>query len=175
MRYFLLILLAVTCTAQTKPAQDTMLSGIDELEKKCVGLAEAMPQEKYGWRPDAKARSFGAAAQHLAYSNYLLLAFTGEKEPSRSSVEQKIEHHAKLEESVTEKTEIVKALQSSFRAVRESYKNHEGNLNRTVMFAGKPVAVRDVYVSIVTHASEHLGQMIAYARMNGVTPPWSKE
>jgi uncharacterized damage-inducible protein DinB len=49
-----------------------------------------------------------------------------------------------------------------------------GDLQRKVKIDGKVVTVDGMYLRIIVHDNEHMGQLVAYARMNGIVPPWSK-
>lgn len=49
-----------------------------------------------------------------------------------------------------------------------------GDLERKVKVGGKVVPADGIYLRTIIHNNEHMGQLIAYARMNGIVPPWSK-
>lgn len=169
------VILAVGLSAwgQSRTAQD-LRPQLDQLENKAAALVEAMPEEKLGWAPPG-ARSFREAALHLAYGNYLLLNFTKGKTPSRPDIQNKIEQHAKFEKAPAGKDEIVKSLRASFGAVRQALDaKSEEEMAVVIDFFGQKKSTGGMFAVIAEHASEHLGQMIAYARMCGVTPPWSK-
>ena len=82
-----------------------------------------------------------------------------------------------LEKSITDKDEIMKAMKKSFDAVRDAAgKLTEEDLNKMVQTPfDMEMSMRNFMISLLSHSHEHLGQGIAYARMNGVTPPWSKK
>jgi uncharacterized damage-inducible protein DinB len=169
----LLLAGAGTGAAESRVAKD-LRPQIGELEKKAVALVEAMPEEKMGWAP-AGARSFRAAALHMAYGNYLLLNFTKGRTPGREDIQNKISQHAKYEQAEASKAEVVKSLRESFAAVRAALDSKsEEELAQTVDFFGQEKSTGGMFAVIAEHASEHLGQMIAYARMCGVKPPWSR-
>jgi hypothetical protein len=48
-----------------------------------------------------------------------------------------------------------------------------GELTHKVRVDGRDATVDGVYLRIIVHANEHMGQLIAYVRMNGIAPPWS--
>ncbi len=148
------------------------LRPLKEMEEKVLGLAKAVPAEKYGWRPGPGVRSFGEVMIHIANGNRLLLHMT--EEPARPVVEKEIKDNAALETKGLSKEEIVKALEKSFADVREALgPMSAGALGREVKFWDESTTLRGIYIAIDNHVAEHLGQAIAYARMNGIAPPWS--
>jgi uncharacterized damage-inducible protein DinB len=140
----------------------------DEFSKKIVSLAEAMPVEKYSWRPGEGVRSVGEVYTHIAGGNYWFLQIVGVQPPSGVDV--------KGIGSLTDKEKIVEALKQSCQYVHQTVlKTSDANLNKPAKIFGREGTVREVFLMILTHDSEHLGQSIAYARMNSVVPPWTAE
>lgn len=144
---------------------------LDELEaaaKEAVMLAEAMPAEKYAWRPGPGVRSVSEVFMHLAWGNYLILSFTGEPKPEGLSRES--------EKTITDKAKVVETLKTSFAfAQRSLAARTDADLSKPAKFFGKDTTVRALYVRALSHAWEHTGQSVAYARVNGVVPPWSEK
>jgi uncharacterized damage-inducible protein DinB len=144
-----------------------LASDFSDVEKKLVDLAGAIPQEKYGWRPGAGVRSVSEVYMHVAGGNYYILSFAGVKPPETFD--------RGMEKSVTERAKVVEALHRSFDHVRTALAaTSDADLDRKVKLFGRDATVRSAYVLLLNHAHEHMGQSIAYARMNGVTPPWSE-
>lgn len=140
---------------------------LDSAEKKLVALASAVPPEKFGWRPGAGVRSFGEVCVHVAAGNYELGNFWGMKPPPNLDL-------AKIEQQGADKGNAVAAMRVSFQRVRESLAAMtDADLDREIDLFGQPGTVRLALLHAVAHAHEHLGQLIAYARMNGIVPPWS--
>jgi uncharacterized damage-inducible protein DinB len=78
------------------------------------------------------------------------------------------------EKTITEKAQVVAALKKSVAQARQAIQGAAAaDLEKTVKLFGQQRSYRSVMILIIEHASEHLGQSIAYARMNGVAPPWS--
>jgi uncharacterized damage-inducible protein DinB len=78
-------------------------------------------------------------------------------------------------ERMTDKAQIVAVLKSSAEYVRQGVqKMPESQLGQSTQLYGRTVPQWSVLLQLVAHMNEHLGQSIAYARMNGVTPPWSR-
>ena len=141
----------------------------DTLEKKFVGLAEAIPQEKYTWRPTPEVRSVSEVFLHVAGGNYFYLEGMGVPPPA--GVERK-----NYEKSTSDRAKIVTELKQSFDLVRETLlKTSDADLEKPARLYGQPSTVREVFFVLVTHQPEHLGQAIVYARECGVVPPWTAE
>jgi uncharacterized damage-inducible protein DinB len=141
------------------------LADLDDVQEKITDLAKAVPAEKYTWRPAAGVRSISEVYMHIAGSNYFLATFVNVQPPSTMP---------KDIESISEKKLVLAELQKSFDHVRSIIRNTpEAELERNVNLFGKPSTERAVFVTMLNHLHEHLGQSIAYARMNGVVPPWS--
>lgn len=80
-----------------------------------------------------------------------------------------------MERTVTSKAEVIDWLKRSLDAVKEAHLSAKSNdLDRRIHIAGRNATVHGMYLRIIVHANEHMGQLIAYARMTGVVPPWSK-
>lgn len=139
------------------------LSRLDDLESKIVALANAVPAEKYSWRPGKGVRSISEVYMHIAGSNYFLSTFVGAEAPNTTG---------DMEKNVTKKAEVIAELRKSFVHLRNAA-NGVTDPDRTVKMFGKETTHQGVLVTILNHLHEHLGQSIAYARMNDVVPPWS--
>ena len=100
---------------------------------------------------------------HIAGGNYFLATFLGVEAPKRAQ---------DLEQSVTKKADVIAELKRSFEHLRAAA-NRTEDLEKPVKMFGSPTTRRGVFITMLSHLHEHLGQSIAYARMNGVVPPWS--
>ena len=139
-----------------------------DVQDKLVSLAKATPEKKYAWRPAKGVRSISEVYMHVAGGNYMFPTFNGVKAPESISPE--------MEKTVTDKAKIVATLEDSFKHLRAAIDaTPEADLDKQVKTFLGDMSVRSVYLLAVAHAHEHLGQSIAYARMNGITPPWSVE
>ena len=137
-------------------------------EKQILDLAEATPADKYGWRPGAGVRSISELYIHIVGGNYLLLGFAGVKAPAGLDRE--------MEKNVTEKAKVIDELKKSFAHLRAGIAaTSDADLDKPVKMFGRDTTVRGVMLAAVSHEFEHLGQSIAYARMNGIVPPWTAE
>jgi uncharacterized damage-inducible protein DinB len=166
-------LLDVKDVTPVAPAAD-LLFPFNEAEQHVLALAKAVPEEKWGWRPGPGVRSFKEVFLHIAYGNQLLLNIA-DNAPSREALMKQIEENAKGEGQTITKDAAIQLLTESFTAVRKALDEaRPASLNRNVDFFGTPSTRRGVLTQIDTHMAEHLGQLIAYARVNGIVPPWSK-
>jgi uncharacterized damage-inducible protein DinB len=132
-----------------------------------ISMAEAIPADKYCWRPEPGVRSVSEVLMHIAQSNYYLLSVTGPKMPPElesNDVEKKIVSKPEVESYLRQSLEAVKTARAQLKP---------GSLQRKVKIYGESVTVDGMYLRIICHDNEHMGQLIAYARMNGIVPPWS--
>ena len=171
----LLLLLFITLSAAAAPAQappEGIWKGYDgewpHVSQQLISLAEATPVEKYSWRPAPGVRSTSEVYMHIAIANFYLLSVTGRKMPADLDMQ--------MEKTVTSKPEVIAWLKKSLQAVKTAHPAETPeDLKRTVKIYDRDATVDGMYLRIIVHANEHMGQLIAYARMTGVVPPWSKE
>lgn len=131
-----------------------------------VSLAQAMPQEKYTWRPEEGVRSVSEVYLHVAAGNFGLTAVAGAPPYPGFKFQG-------FEKSTTDKAKIIELLNQSFDYAEKSIANmSEADMSTPRNFQGFNT-VGAVIFHLVAHCHEHLGQSIAYARMNGVVPPWT--
>ena len=150
-----------------------MVMSLDSLEKRVVALARAVPEEKYGWRPGEGVRSFREVFLHIAYGNRLILSIAAGAD--REAIEKSIAENAKLEKEAVGRDRVVELLTASFAAARKAMQDATGGaLSRQIDFFETKTTMRGVLAEIDTHVAEHMGQAIAYSRVNGIVPPWSK-
>jgi uncharacterized damage-inducible protein DinB len=165
------LLLFALLSAATLHAQNQGLwEGYDgewsHVSRQLIALAEATPPDKFAWRPAPGVRSTSEVYMHIAVANFYLLSVTGVKEPTVSN---------SLEKTVTAKAEVIDWLKRSLSAVATARAQLKpGDLQGKVKIDGKVVTVDGMYLRIIVHDNEHMGQLVAYARMNGIVPPWSK-
>jgi uncharacterized damage-inducible protein DinB len=160
---------AAPAPAAAKGFRAEAVAQIQGIETKLVDLAGAMPADKWDWRPAEGVRSVGEVYAHVAGGNYFLLSLAGVKPPAGIDVQ-------KLETSLKGKDKTIAAMKDSFAFVyAEIGKMSDADLEKALKVFGRDTTVRGIVMFTVEHNSEHLGQSIAYARMNGVTPPWSKK
>lgn len=132
-----------------------------------IALAEATPEDKFTWRPAKGVRSTSEVYMHIVEANFGLLSVTGPKMP--------VDLKEGMDTTVTAKADVIKWLKRSMEAVRAAHAAEKpGDLQRKVHIHDRDATVDGMYLRIIVHANEHMGQLIAYARMSGVVPPWSQ-
>ena len=132
-----------------------------------MDLAGAIPQEKYSWRPADGVRSIGELFLHVSAAGYGIPNMMGVPLPQGFDGKT-------FEKSTTDKAKIIEALNKSFTsaiAVVQGMTN--ADFAKPEKKLGPDANDGDVIYILVTHAHEHLGQSIAYARLNGIVPPWT--
>ena len=168
--------LTVSLTAQTRDGvMGDLLKDVADVEKKVMDLAKAMPESAYAWRPGPGVRSTGEVFQHIAADNYFLPALLDMPAPKETGITKEYKTAAAFEKRSMNKAAVIAELEKSFAFLRTSMTSTtDAQLNTAIDMFGQKSTARGVWITTVTHLHEHLGQLIAYARSNGVTPPWSK-
>jgi len=161
---------AVAADAPTTGYRAEFLRELADLETKYVRLAEQMPADKYTWRPAEGVRSVGEVFLHVAQANFGLTRRIGTPAPAGFTPQG-------FEKSTTDKAKIVEQLKVSFAHMRDAAtKASDADADKTMpWFGGSTITQRAFLVFVVRHAGEHLGQSIAYARVNGIVPPWTED
>ena len=171
--FFLSIIFCCTVAMYAQQTPDEGLwQGYDgewsHVSKQLVELAEATPAEKFAWRPAPGVRSTSEVYMHIALANFYLLSITGPKMPADMNSPD-------MEKTITSKPEVISWLKRSLEAVKTAHlKETPEDLQRKVKVFNRDATVDGMYLRIIVHANEHMGQLVAYARMTGVVPPWSK-
>ena len=152
--------------------QNDFLGLLDDVQKKVLALVDAFPQDKFKWRPAPGIRSVSEAFLHIAFGNYgLTKAATGMAPPAEVDFDGNMQ---KWDTQTTDKAAIKKILEASYDHVRAAVKDvKDADLDKKVQFFGHEMSERAVLMIIIGHNNEHMGQEVAYARSNGVVPPWS--
>jgi uncharacterized damage-inducible protein DinB len=173
-RFLLFVLLgtflnsAIVMHAQTEGLWEGYDGEWAHVSSQLIALAEAIPADKYSWRPAPGVRSVSEVYMHIAIANFYLLSITGPKMPADLT-------SGDLEKTVTAKADVISWLKRSLDAVKTARAQLKpGDLERKVKIQGKEVTVDGMYLRIIIHDNEHMGQLVAYARMNGIVPPWSQ-
>jgi uncharacterized damage-inducible protein DinB len=176
---FLLTAGAVRVAAQTNPYKDgtpgvtgyrsEVLAEVTIQEDKFTRLAEAIPPEKYTWRPAPDVRSFAEVFLHVSAANYNLYKLVGTPPPTGLDLKG-------LEKSTTDKAKIIATLKDSFAHAKKAITAMpDADLEKSMDWFGGKNTQRGILLFIVRHTAEHLGQSIAYARVVGIVPPWTED
>jgi uncharacterized damage-inducible protein DinB len=170
---------AVRVAAQVNPYKDgtpgvtgyrsEVLAEVTIQEDKFKRLAEAIPADKFNWRPAPDVRSFAEVFLHISGANYNLYKLVGTPPPSSVDVKD-------LEKSTVDKAKVIATMQDSFVHAEKAIRAMpDSDLEKSLDWFGGKNTERGVLLFIVRHTAEHLGQSIAYARFIGVVPPWTED
>lgn len=153
-----------------------LVSDVNETQEKFIALAKAIPPEKYDWRPAAGVRSVSEVLRHVASDNYLIPAALGHAADASTGIKGEDYKTAQaFEARKATKEQTIADLEKSFANVKSAMQGTPASkLGDQVKLFGQPFTMQKAWVLGTTHLHEHLGQLIAYARVNGVKPPWSQ-
>lgn len=161
-----------TGSAAVAPSSGPRLEFLDEVsfyEQRFLRLAEAIPAEKYSWRPTEGVRSIGEVYMHVAAGNYNFAKMLGTPVPA--GVDPKA-----MVAAANDKAKVIQGLKDSFAHFRQAVANvKDSELEREQKTPRGQTTVRGSFFLIAGHYGEHLGQSVAYARQIGVVPPWTEE
>ncbi len=168
----LLCAFSIAAFGQDKPTSGVAQSFLKQ-SKRVQGQMEALlgaiPQDKFNWRPMDGVRSIAESFMHAGGGNYLLAVPLGGTAPKGFD-------ESTYEKSLTNKAQILEALRKSFDTINDAVRNTpETDYSKTVKLFGMDLTMLDIIFAAATHQHELLGQQIAYARMNGIVPPWTAE
>jgi uncharacterized damage-inducible protein DinB len=170
------LVFSLPLAAQTREGvMGDLLKDIGGAEKKVIALANAIPESAYAWRPGPGVRSTGEVFQHIASDNYFLPVLLDMPAPKETGITKEYKTAEAYEKRPLNKAAVIADLEKSFAFLRSSMNaTTDAQLNTTIDMFGQKSSTRAVWISTATHLHEHLGQLIAYARSNKITPPWSK-
>ena len=174
-------LMLVTCASRAAGQQRPGLMGdladdVNVIEAKIVGLGNAMPPAAYDWRPGPSVRSTAEVLIHVAGDNYFMPALIGVPAPKATGIDGKDNKTvAAFEARHLSREQVLAELTASFAFLRQALVDTpEARFEMRPLNSVRNTTTRATWIAAVTHLHEHLGQLIAYARSNNVTPPWSK-
>ena len=153
---------------------------LEIVERQTLALAEAIPVDQYDWRPDPQARSVSEVFMHVAAGNFMLLDVAGHAAPvdlyDRVPAEGAehfwglVKRNDEIERELRDKARVIDLLRRSFQAAGAAAPQAE--LDRPVNFFGEETTIRRVFLRLLAHTHEHMGQMIGYVRCMGLRVPW---
>ena len=157
---------------KTPPSYDMKAQSLLDLErvqKKFVDLANAVPANKLTWRPTPDSRSFAEVFLHVAGERYGILGMMGATAPADFNGKT-------FEKSTTDRDKIVAELNRSWEFTKTAINGMtNADFAKLLPKLGPQANAGDVVYILVGDAHEHLGQAVAYARENGIVPPWTAE
>ena len=164
---------AVPNRANVAEVRKQFLLDLDTLQTKFLALANAFPADKYAWRPAPGVRSVGEVFMHVASEFYVYNPMAYGLTPS--PVVANNQAAMKAFEGTSSKPEVLKRLTNGFAYSQRVIGGADpGALTGTRPLFGGHYTIISTSFGMIDDLHEHLGQLIAYARMNGITPPWSK-
>ena len=168
--------LAVPGQAQSREGvMGELIRDVNEVEKKIMDLAKAMPAPAHEWRPAKGVRSTAEVLMHVAADNYFMPAVMGTAAPAETGITKEYKTAAAFEKKKVSRDAVFAEVQKSFAFLKNAMAAMpEARLNDPAEAFGEKTTKRGMWILAVTHLHEHLGQLIAYARSNNVVPPWSK-
>ena len=150
-----------------------------------LALAKAIPQEKYTWRPMEGVRSFGEVFAHMAGSTLLFCSYGGLKPPAGAAHDLAAVYMKRgfempeifaAERAIKTKAQTIEVMDQAFHVARDWIRQiPDSDLDKHIDFFGDPITLRALLIRLDEHLAEHLGQAIAYARINHIVPPWSRK
>ncbi len=156
-------------TAPSYDMKAQALADLQAVQKKFVDLANAVPTDKLTWRPSEDSRSFAEVFLHVSGERYGILSMGGAT-PSADF------NGKTFEKSTTDKTRIVEELNKSWEFAQKTISGmSNADFAKLLPKLGPQANAGDVVYILVADAHEHLGQLVAYARVNGIVPPWTAE
>lgn len=156
-------------TSPTYDMKAQSLLDLQTVQKKFVDLANAVPADKLTWRPSADSRSFAEVFLHVAGERYQILPLMG------ASVPEGFEAKA-FEKLTTDRAQIIAELNRTWEFTQTTINNmSNADFAKPLPKLGPQANAGDVVYTLIADAHEHLGQAVAYARENGIVPPWTTE
>jgi DinB superfamily len=156
-------------TAPSYDMKAQSLADLQGVQKKFVDLANAIPADKITWRPSADSRSFAEVFLHVAGERYGILGLMGVAPPAGFDGKT-------FEKSTTDRAQIVAELNKSWEFAQKAINGmSNADFAKLLPKLGPQANAGDVVYILVADAHEHLGQLAAYARVNGLVPPWTVE
>src|SRR5215472_16790749 len=158
---------AMDHTAPSYDMKAQALVDLEQMQKKFVELANALPADKLTWRPSSDSRSFAEVFLHVAAERYGILGMMGAEAPA--GVDRK-----GLEKSSTDRARIVDEVNKSWDFAKKTIEGmSNAEFAKLLPKLGPQANAGGVVYILVADNHEHIGQSIAYARENGIAPPWT--
>ena len=157
---------------QSSPSYDMKAQSLLDLQmvqKKFVDLANVIPAGKFRWRPSGDSRSFAEVFLHVSGERYQILGLMGAEKPAGFEAKT-------FEKSTTDKSRIIDELNQTWEFTEKTINSmSNADFAKLLPKLGPQANAGDVVYILVADAHEHLGQLVAYSRENGIVPPWTAE
>ena len=174
----ILLVLINSVSAQNPPSDIVVVNEFvgqtEFIQGRLSQLAGAMPESTFEWRPTDGVRSVSEVYLHAAFANYICVTMSGGSVPDEVGFVMDFSKANDWDTQTTDKAAVIEKMNQSFDILKKRIGElNQEDLDREVEVFGMTMSVRNFIISMIAHSHEHLGQGIAYARMNDVTPPWS--
>ena len=169
------VALAVKPAAQSITVASDLLKDWKAQKETMMKIADAMPEDKLGFRATPAERSYGEQILHIAGANIMLMKFLGAKAPAPPINDADLTVFGL---KVTSKAQVLKALSDSYDYGEASLKElADPGMAQTIKgprWMGEVTRAKMVYFTL-GHAQDIYGQMAVYLRLNGIVPPASRK
>jgi len=166
-------------------ARQEILDNFRSVSNRALTLAKAVSEDQYAWRPMEGVRSMGEVFVHMAGSTLLFCSYAGLKPPPGPAQDLAAVYMRRgfelpeifaVEAKIKSKAKVLEIMEQAFRQPVEVLSNmKDSELDKNVQFFNRTLTLRGVMILMDEHLGEHLGQSIAYARVNHIVPPWSQK
>lgn len=149
--------------------QNESANMLSQASDKIVQLAEAASTDLYSYSPEEGVKSFAGVLQHVISANYFFAMKLGASLPDGVNMET-------IEEDYKTKEQLIPAVKESLETISSAIKSVDDDALGDKLefpFPGEYTKMSAILIAL-SHGNEHLGQLIAYSRVNGLAPPWSK-
>ena len=172
---------AILCAAIAAPAaaqapsgvMGDLLKDVQEAKGKIVGLAKAMPDAAWDWRPGPGVRSTKEVFIHLTADNYFIPVGAGATAPAATGIGEDYKTVQAFEKRSRTRDQVIAELEASFTFL-EQQMTATTDAKLATPSKWPKTSTQQLWIASTTHLHEHLGQLITHARSNKITPPWSK-
>jgi uncharacterized damage-inducible protein DinB len=174
----ILLVLVNSVSAQNPPSDIVIVNEFvgqtEFIQGRLSQLAGAMPESTFEWRPTDGVRSVSEVYLHAAFANYICVTMSGGSVPNEVGFVMDFSKANDWDTQTTDKAAVIEKMNQSFDILKKRIGElTQEDLDREIEVFGMTMSVRNFIISMIAHCHEHLGQGIAYARMNDITPPWS--
>jgi hypothetical protein len=169
-RLFLIVSLAISPLAEivmaqqtATPVSDAVRSAAERAASNFVAAAEAMPPDKYGYKPTPVQMSFGEVIGHMSAGNDALCSSIGGVAPPKRPA------------SGAQKEKLVARLRDTFQFCKSALaKADDSRLGEKIAYFGNDASRGQVMVAAAEEWAGHYSQIAVYLRLNGLLPPTAK-
>jgi len=162
-----------TVDIDAKAMLATLEDKVETARDKFMALAEAVPEDRWDWRPIEGVRSFREVFIHIAADNWWPTQM-GFPAPEDIGVTDDLATIGTYQQQRFSKAETLEHMRRSFDFFFESLDQTRDRLDEPIALGQNEVTIARIWIELTTHMHEHLGQTVAYARMNEIVPPWSR-